>query len=107
MVLVAEFATDPVQMKDAQENGADLQPLPNRTTPIVLFVRPIGFAASDARRLMLIGLDESALAEKKIPPFAHDSAQQLLFAGSRVPMCSWPTANIGDLITRVAMGESL
>ena len=90
-VLVAGFASGPVQMNQVQENGADLQSRPSRTTPIVAFVQAIGLEAGDVQRLVLLGPDGTALADSKPPPLDHDKAQQLLFVGrGRVPAGGWP-----------------
>jgi murein DD-endopeptidase MepM/ murein hydrolase activator NlpD len=90
-VLVAGFASGPVRMEDVQENGADLQPRPGRTTPIVAFVQAIGLERGDVQRLILIGPDGNAMADNRAEPLDHDKAQQLLFAGrGRVPPGGWP-----------------
>jgi hypothetical protein len=90
-VLVAGFASGPVEMRDVQERGADQQPRPSRTTPLVAFVQAIGLQARDVQRLVLVGPDGSALADSKAPPLDHDKAQQMLFVGrARVPAGGWP-----------------
>ena len=90
-VLVAGFATGPVQMKDVQEGGADQLPRPGRTTPIVAFVQAIGLDAGDVQRLVLYAPGGTVMAENKPAPLDHDKAQQLLFAGrGRVPAGGWP-----------------
>jgi hypothetical protein len=78
-------------MEDVQENGADVQPRPGRTTPIVAFVQAIGLERGDVQRLILIGPDGNAMADNRAEPLDHDKAQQLLFAGrGRVPPGGWP-----------------
>jgi len=90
-VLVAGFAAGPVQMRDVQEEGANLQPRPSRTTSIVAFVQAIGLEQGDVQRLVLIGPNGNVLADNRAAPLDHDKAQQLLFAGrGRVPAGGWP-----------------
>lgn len=90
-ILVAGFATGPVQLNDVQESGADQQPRPTRTTPIVAFVQAIGLEAGDLQRLVLAAPDGTILADNRPPPLNHDKAQQLLFVGrGRVPAGGWP-----------------
>jgi murein DD-endopeptidase MepM/ murein hydrolase activator NlpD len=91
-VLVAGFATGPVQMGDVQNNGADQQPRPGRTTALVAFVQAIGLQAGDVVRLTLAGPDGTMLADSKpLPPLDHDKAQQLNFVGrGHAPATGWP-----------------
>jgi murein DD-endopeptidase MepM/ murein hydrolase activator NlpD len=91
-VLVAGFATGPVQMSDVQNNGADQSPRPGRTTALVAFVQAIGLEAGDVVRLTLAGPDGTTLADSKpLPPLDHDKAQQLNFVGrGHAPATGWP-----------------
>jgi murein DD-endopeptidase MepM/ murein hydrolase activator NlpD len=107
-VLVAGFATGPVQMRDVQDKGADQPPRPSRQTPIVAFVQAIGLAQGDVQRLVLIGPDGSALADNKAPPLDHDKAQQLLFAGrGRVPPGGWPAGEYRAVYSVIRNGKTV
>ena len=90
-VLVAGFAAGPVEMGDVQERGADQQPRPGRTTPLVTFVQAIGLEAGDVQRFVLQGPGGAVLAETTAQPLNHDKAQQLLFIGrGHAPATGWP-----------------
>jgi len=107
-VLVAGFATGAVQMRDVQEQGADVQPRPSRTTPIVTFVQAIGLEQGDVQRLTLIGPDGTTLADNKAAPLDHDKAQQLLFAGrGRVPAGGWPAGEYRAIYSVTRNGKTV
>jgi murein DD-endopeptidase MepM/ murein hydrolase activator NlpD len=107
-VLVAGFAAGPVQMNDVQENGAEPQPRPSRTTPIVAFVQAIGLEAGDVQRLVLIGPDGTAMADNKAPPLDRNKAQQLLYAGrGRVPAGGWPAGEYRAAYSVVRNGKTV
>jgi len=107
-VLVAGFAIGPVEMRDIQEKGADQQPRPSRTTPLVAFVQAIGLEAGDVQRLVLVGPDGSALADTKAPPLDHDKAQQMLFVGrARVPAAGWPAGEYRASYSVVRNGKTV
>jgi len=107
-VLVAGFAAGAVQMRDVQDNGADVQPRPSRTTPIVTFVQAIGLEQGDLQRLTLIGPDGITLADNKAAPLDHDKAQQLLFAGrGRVPAGGWPAGEYRAIYSVTRNGKTV
>ena len=90
-VLAAGFATGPVSLAAAVENGADQQPRPERDAPaVVAFVLAIGLEAGDVQRLVLLAPDGSELARNDASPLDRDKAQVVLFSGRRRPAQGWP-----------------
>ena len=106
-VLVAGFSTGPVAMHDVQENGADQQPRPSRTTPLVTFVQAVGLEAGDVQRLILTG-PGGLVAQSSPPPLDHDKAQQLLFVGrGHVPVGGWPAGEYRATYTIMRNGKTV
>jgi hypothetical protein len=84
-VLNAGFAANPVDM--SIENGAP--PPPTRNTALVAYARAIGLERGDDVRVELRGPDGRLLAENRVT-LDRDKAQQLLFAGRKLPAGGWP-----------------
>ena len=107
-VLVAGFSTGPVAMRDVQENGADQQPRPSRTSPLVAFVQAIGLEAGDVQRLVLTGPDGGLVAQSSASPLDHDKAQQLMFVGrGQVPPGGWPAGEYRAAYTVTRGGKTV
>ena len=89
-VLVAGFASQPVTMAQVQRDGADQQPRPDRTTPLIAFVQAIGLVGGDVQWLTLRAPDGQVLANRTEPALDRDKAQTLLFIGRKAPAGGWP-----------------
>lgn len=84
------FATGPVTMEAVQERGADQQPRPSRSTPLVAFVQSIGLQGGDVQQLTMTGPDGLVLSDNRAQPLNRDKAQTILFVGKKAPAAGWP-----------------
>jgi hypothetical protein len=89
-LLVAGFASGPVSMAAAQENGANQTPRPTRNSPLVAFAQAIGLQGGDVQHIVLRGPDGAVIAENEAAPLDRDKAQVILFAGKKAPGAGWP-----------------
>ena len=91
-ILNAGFATGPVSMDEASEQGADQSPKPSRTAPaLVAFVQSIGLKAGDVQKLSLRSPTGTILAENKAAPLPRDQAQSIVYAGKKRSAEGWPS----------------
>lgn len=91
-VLNAGFATGPVTMAAARENGANQQPRPSRDGPaLVAFVQTIGLRQGDIQRLKVTAPDGSAMGDNRGQPLDRDKAETIFYAGKKRPAAGWPS----------------
>jgi hypothetical protein len=89
-VLIASFATQPVSMAAAQENGAAQAPMPSADSPaLIAFVQAIGLQRGDVQRLRITAPDMTVLIDDRAAPLDHDKAQTILNVGRRTPPQGW------------------
>ncbi len=90
-ILNMGFATGPVTMQAAREDGAVQQPRPSRDAPVlVAFVQAIGLQGGDVQRLTLRAPDGIVLADSRGAPLDRDKAEWVSFTGKKRPSTGWP-----------------
>lgn len=91
-VLMAGFASAPVSLEQALEQGEAPAFRPTRDGPaLVAFVEAIGLRRGDVQRIRLLGPDARVIADGMDAPLPSDRAVSIWNVGRKPPPGGWPS----------------